>query len=125
MKEAFEFLQRARNQFDFGLIIIHHHRKKANDAQSRKQPDSMSDVYGSFYITAAVDFVLNLEETAADREEGTITLSMLKSRYSQIPAPTPLRRSNKLHFSVEEDIMKAFATTSTEEVEHDGPSLGL
>lgn len=123
MKEAFEFLQRARNQFDFALIIIHHHRKKANDAASRKQPNSLSDVYGSFYITAAVDFVLDLEVIGDDVDEGTITLSMLKNRYAAIPEPVKVVRNNKLHFEVAEDLVKRF----TEKGEDDDgePSLGL
>lgn len=121
MKEAFEFLQRARNQFDFGLIIIHHHRKKANDAQSKKRPNDLSDVYGSFYITAAVDFVLDLEERAEDLEEGTITLSHLKNRYARIPEPVKVIRNNKLHFDIAENVVRDFATgTSTE----GGLSLG-
>src|SRR5690606_6709875 len=43
MKTLFEFLQKARNTFKFGMVIIHHHRKKANDAQSKKQPDTLHD----------------------------------------------------------------------------------
>lgn len=100
MKTAFEFLQRVRNDYDFGLIIIHHHRKKANDAQSKKRPNDLSDVYGSFYITAAVDFVLDLEERGDDAEQGTITLSVLKNRYAAVPEPVKITRSNKLHFQI-------------------------
>lgn len=101
MKVAFEFLQRARNEFNFGLVIIHHHRKKANDAQSKKRANDLSDVYGSFYITAAVDFVLDLEERSEDADEGTLTLSYLKNRYAPIPEPVKVRRSANLHFSIE------------------------
>lgn len=122
MKTAFEFLQRARNQYDFGLIIVHHHRKKANDAQSKKRPNDLSDVYGSFYITAAVDFVLDLEERPEDTEEGTITLSELKNRYAAIPAPVKVARSKKLHFEVVEDMMRKFADR---EGDDDGPGLGI
>jgi RecA-family ATPase len=122
MKAAFEFLQRARNEYDFGLIIIHHHRKKANDAASRKQPDSLSDVYGSFYITAAVDFVLNLEVIGNDAEEGTITMSMLKSRYSAIPEPVKVVRNNKLHFDIADDLITKFTERGDDD---DNPSLGL
>ncbi len=100
MKTAFEFLQRVRNDYDFGLIIIHHHRKKANDAQSKKRPNDLSDVYGSFYITAAVDFVLDLEERGDDAEQGTITLSVLKNRYAAVPEPVKVTRNNKLHFEI-------------------------
>jgi DNA replication protein DnaC len=123
MKEAFEFLQRARNQYNFGLVIIHHHRKKANDAASKKRPNDLSDVYGSFYITAAVDFVLDLEERGEDLDEGTITLSMLKSRYSRIPEPQKIVRNDNLHFEIQEDLVRAF--TERGGPDDETPSLGL
>jgi len=122
MKTAFEFLQRARNQFDFGLVIIHHHRKKANDAQSKKRPNDLSDVYGSFYITAAVDFVLDLEERAEDIEDGTITLSMLKNRYARIPEPVKVVRNDKLHFDVK---TSAITFITKGDPDDENPSLGI
>lgn len=123
MKTAFEFLQRARNQYDFALIIIHHHRKKANDAQSKKRPNDLSDVYGSFYITAAVDFALDLEERAEDIEDGTITLSMLKNRYARIPEPVKVVRNDQLNF----DVQATHVTFITKEVDdgNEGPNLGV
>ena len=99
MKVAFEFLQRARNQYGFSLVIIHHHRKKANDAQSKKRPNDLSDVYGSFYITAAIDFALDLEERGEDAEEGVLTMALLKNRYARVPEPVKLARNDKLAFS--------------------------
>ena len=108
MKKLFSYLSRARNRHDFGMVIIHHHRKKANDAQSKKQPDTLHDVYGSYIITSTVDFVLNLEERPDDVDEKTLTLSMLKSRYSAVPEPVKVSRSEKLHFSVLQDIARKF-----------------
>lgn len=122
MKTLFEFLQKARNTYGFGMVIIHHHRKKANDAQSKKQPDTLHDVYGSFIITSTVDFVLNLEERPDDVEEKTITLTMLKSRYSAIPDPVKVVRNSKLHFDITEDVIAAFTEKGDDD---DGPSLGL
>lgn len=122
MKTLFEFLQKARNTFNFGMVIIHHHRKKANDAQSKKQPDTLHDVYGSYIVTSTVDFVLNLEERPDDVEEKTITLSMLKSRYSAIPEPVKVVRNNKLHFDIAEDLVKQFTEKGDDD---EGPTLGL
>lgn len=122
MKTLFEFLQKARNTYGFGMVIIHHHRKKANDAQSKKQADTLHDVYGSFIITSTVDFVLNLEERPDDVDEKTITLSMLKSRYSAIPDPVKVVRNNKLHFDITEDVIRAFTEKGDDD---EGPSLGL
>ena len=123
MKIAFEFLQKSRNQYDFALIIIHHHRKKANDAQSKKRPNDLSDVYGSFYITAAVDFVLDLEERAEDIDDGTITMSILKSRYSRIPEPVKMTRNDKLHFAV--NPANSMFITKEEPDDSGAPGLGL
>ena len=122
MKTLFEFLQKARNTFDFGLVIIHHHRKKANDAQSKKQPDTLHDVYGSYIVTSTVDFVLNLEERPDDVDEKTITMSMLKSRYAAIPDPVKVVRNDKLHFSIYDDLVRAFTEKGDED---EGPGLGL
>lgn len=108
MKTAFEFLQRARNQYDFALVIIHHHRKKANDAQSKKRANDLSDVYGSFYITAAVDFVLDLEERPENADDGLLTLSMLKNRYARIPEPVKISRSDTLAFTNHEEAILRF-----------------
>ena len=124
MKTAFEFLQKARNQYDFGLVIIHHHRKKANDAQSKKRPNDLSDVYGSFYITAAVDFVLDLEERSDDAENGTITLSMLKNRYARIPEPVKVVRNDKLHFDVQVSAV-TFISKGDHDDDNETPGLGL
>lgn len=124
MKKLFGFLHRARNRHDFGMVIVHHHRKKANDAQSKKQADTQHDVYGSFVIASTVDFIMNLEERPEDVEEKTITLSMLKSRYSATPEPVKLTRSSKLHFTVLEDLARKFLEGA---VQHDEntPSLSI
>lgn len=123
MKSLFKFLQHARNTYEFGMVIIHHHRKKANDAQSKKQADTLHDVYGSYIVTSTVDFVLNLEERPDDVDEKTITLSMLKSRYSAIPEPVKVVRNPKLHFDIAEDLIAQFTQRGDED--DDGPNLGL
>lgn len=120
MKSLFEFLQKARHTFNFSMVIIHHHRKKANDAQSKKQADVLHDVYGSYIVTSTVDFVLNLEERPDDIENKTITLSMLKSRYSAVPDPVKVVRNEKLHFSIEDDVIRQFTQRG-----EDGDGLGI
>lgn len=123
MKEMMEFLQRSRNKNGYGLVVIHHHRKKANDAQSKRRPNDQSDIYGSFYITAAIDFALDLEERPEDLEQGTITLSMLKSRYSRMAEPVKTTRNDQLHFDIQ-DISKMF-NHLTEGDDSGDPSLSL
>jgi hypothetical protein len=99
MKAMFDFLKVARNIYNFALVIVHHHRKKANDAQSKKRPDDQSDIYGSYIVSQAIDFALNLEEIGTDFDNGEITMSMLKNRFAPIPQPFKVARSSKLHFS--------------------------
>lgn len=125
MKEMLEFLQVSRNEHAYGLVVIHHHRKKANDAQSKKRPNDLSDIYGSFYITAAIDFALDLEERPEDPEDGTITLSMLKSRYSRVPEPVKVTRSDKLHFSIHDTGTMLTHLTQGEEAPDGDPGLGF
>jgi KaiC/GvpD/RAD55 family RecA-like ATPase len=98
MKLLFDFLKVARNHLHFSLVIVHHHRKKANDAQSKKTPDSQSDIYGSYIIASSVDFVINLEELGDDRKNGELSLSYLKNRYAPPIEPFKVRRSPQMHF---------------------------
>ena len=79
-------------------------------------------MYGSFYITAAVDFVLDLEERAEDIEDGTITLSMLKNRYARIPEPVKVVRNDKLHFDVK---TSAITFITKGDPDDENPSLGI
>lgn len=123
MKVLFQYLQKARNQFDFGMVIVHHHRKKANDAQSKKQPDTLHDVYGSYIVTSTVDFVLNLEERPDDVDEKTLTMSMLKSRYSAVPEPVKLHRNESLHFSEKSNLEERFLGAMNDDDEEPGLSL--
>lgn len=126
MKDMLEYLQVSRNKHEFGLVVIHHHRKKANDAQSKKRPNDLSDIYGSFYITAAIDFALDLEERPEDHDEGTITLSMLKSRYSRVPEPVKIVRNDRLNFDIQ-DTSKMFnhGTEGDSDERNNAPGLGL
>ena len=123
MKTLFGFLQRSRKQYEYSMVIIHHHRKKANDAQSKKTADTLADVYGSYIVTSTVDFVLNLEERPDDAEEKQLTLSMLKSRYSAIPEPAKVARNDKLHFSVLEDLANKFMGGEPLNVENTGLTI--
>lgn len=122
MKELFAYLQRARHEHNFGLVIIHHHRKKANDAQSKKAADTLHDVYGSYIVTSTVDFVINLEERPDDTDEKTLTMTRLKSRYSATPDPEKLHRNDKLHFSMHDNTTNKFLEGVPDA---EGPTLAL
>ena len=56
----------------------------------------------------------------------TLTLSMLKSRYSAVPEPVKVSRSEKLHFSVLQDIARKFLEGApTDDDSSPAPSLTI
>src|SRR5690606_31620860 len=90
-------LSGVRSKFGCAILIVHHNRKKANDAQ--KKNVELSDVYGSTYITTDVDFVLSLK---AEDEEGLLTVDTLKNRLGRtVPAFEIYRDNETLGFSLD------------------------
>lgn len=112
MKSLFDFLKLVRRYHNTGIVFIHHHRKKANDAQSRKQANSQSDIYGSYQISASVDFALDLEDRGADG--GELELKLLKARFTPIGETTMVARDENLHFTVAEVGTERFEHTLTD-----------
>lgn len=100
MSKLFAFLKVLRRYHQFGLIFIHHHRKKANDAQSRKQANTQSDIYGSYQIAATIDFALDLEDRGGD--DGLLDLQLLKARFRPTGDPVKISRDDDLHFAVQD-----------------------
>lgn len=123
MKKLFDFLKHVRRYHNTGIIFIHHHRKKANDAQARKQPNSQSDIYGSYQISASVDFALDLEDRGA--EGGELELKLLKARFTPIGETTMLARDENLHFTVAEVGEGNFETELPDPSGNGGLNLGL
>ena len=99
MKKLFDFLKVVRNHYDLSMAVVHHHRKKANDAQSKKTPDTQSDIYGSYYIAASCHYAINLEELGDDAKNKEMTMSLLKNRDAAPVDPFKVIRNDKLHFS--------------------------
>jgi archaellum biogenesis ATPase FlaH len=90
MKTLFDGLAVIRQEHDVSFLVVHHNRKKAADAQKSKGVE-LSDVYGSTYITAKVDFAINLTKM---EEKNLIQLTTLKNRLGVEPDPFELIRSN-------------------------------
>lgn len=90
MKTLFDGLAVVRQETGAAFVIIHHNRKKAADAQ-RSKGTELSDVYGSTYITAKVDFALNL---AKMEEKNVVQMTTLKNRLGVEPDPVELMRKN-------------------------------
>lgn len=90
MKTLFDGLAVIRQEHDVAFIVVHHNRKKAADAQKNKQVEQ-SDIYGSTYITAKVDFAVNLTKMEAPN---TVELATLKNRLGVEPDPFELIRKD-------------------------------
>jgi len=102
MSKMFAFLKALRRYHSFALVFIHHHRKKANDAQSRKQANTQSDIYGSYQIAATIDFALDLEDRGD--ENGYLDLHLLKARFRPVGDTEKISRDNDLHFHLTENL---------------------
>lgn len=89
MKTLFDGLAVVRQETKTAFVVIHHNRKKAADAQRSKRVE-LSDIYGSTYITAKVDFALNLTKM---EEKNVVQLDTLKNRLGTEPDPLELMRS--------------------------------
>lgn len=74
VKEVMHYLSAVRAKFGCSMLLVHHNRKKSNDAQ-KKQID-LSDMYGSTYIAADVDFVISLSKL----NDLNVQVSTLKNR---------------------------------------------
>lgn len=89
MKTLFDGLAVIRQETNTAFIVIHHNRKKAADAQKNKRVEQ-SDIYGSTYITAKVDFAVNLTKM---EEKNVVQLDVLKNRLGVEPDPFELMRT--------------------------------
>lgn len=88
MKTLFDGLAVVRQETGVAFLIIHHNRKKAADAQRNKKAE-LSDIYGSTYITAKVDFAINITKM---EEKNVVQLDTLKNRLDPEPEPFELIR---------------------------------
>lgn len=123
MSKLFAFLKALRRYHSFGMIFVHHHRKKANDAQSRKQANSQSDIYGSYQIAATIDFALDLEDR--NDEYGYLDLHLLKARYIPVGDPIKVMRDDSLHFTSQENMTALTSQVMHSPTENGDPNVNL
>ena len=97
VKNLIHYLSTVRNKYNTSLLVIHHNRKKPNDAQ--KKSVELSDVYGSTYIATDADFVMNLHATTTDM----VAVTMVKNRLGPTPEPFEIHRDKNLTFSIDFD----------------------
>lgn len=87
-----EYLDKARLQYHCSMLFVHHNRKRSQDAT---QDIELSDMYGSNYIAANVDFVLNLRRSANPSQ---LVVSSLKNRLGPDVQPFEITRDENLYF---------------------------
>jgi hypothetical protein len=97
VKNLIHYLSTVRAKYGTSLLVIHHNRKKPNDAQ--KKSVELSDVYGSTYIATDADFVMNLHATTTDM----VAVTMVKNRLGPTPEPFEIHRDSNLTFSIDFD----------------------
>ena len=95
VKNLIHYLSTVRAKYNTSLLVIHHNRKKPNDAQ--KKSVELSDVYGSTYIATDADFVMNLHATTEDM----VAVTMVKNRLGPTPEPFEIHRDKYLTFSMD------------------------
>jgi hypothetical protein len=97
VKNLIHYLSNIRAKYNTSLLVIHHNRKKPNDAQ--KKSIELSDVYGSTYIATDADFVMNLHSVT----ENVVGVTMVKNRLGPTLPPFEIHRDKHLTFSMDFD----------------------
>ena len=97
VKNLIHYLSTVRNKYNTSLLVIHHNRKKPNDAQ--KKSVELSDVYGSTYIATDADFVMNLHATTQEN----VAVTMIKNRLGPTIEPFEIHRDEYLTFGMDFD----------------------
>jgi KaiC/GvpD/RAD55 family RecA-like ATPase len=97
VKSLIHYLSNIRAKYNTSLLVIHHNRKKPNDAQ--KKSVELSDVYGSTYIATDADFVMNLHATTQEN----VAVTMIKNRLGPTPEPFEIHRDEYLTFGMDFD----------------------
>ena len=97
VKNLFHYLSYARSRYQCAMLVIHHNRKKPNDGQNHDT--TLSDVYGSTYITTDVDFVVSLKKVS----KRVLSLESLKNRLGETQDAFEINRDDNLHFHLDLD----------------------
>lgn len=118
VKKVMDFADQIRMHHDCSVMFIHHDRK----AQiGNKKPNSLEDVYGSFYITATATTVVGMWQN--DKTYG-IELSYLKVRLAAAPNKQFITRTERgLSFEIlaADNLVKMAASGSKDEQGSESP----
>lgn len=104
-KALMEYLAKLRKKYRCSMVFVHHMRKAPNEAAKKKEIE-LSDMYGSTFIAAEVDFVLALRRET----KNVLEVSPIKMRLGPLEDPFEIWRDEHLHFSIDlENIANQFA----------------
>jgi archaellum biogenesis ATPase FlaH len=98
MKEFFSYLAVTRKRHKCSVILIHHNRKRSNE-QKKSGEVMLDDVYGSRFISAALDFVVSIRESSPN----VLAMDMLKCRLGKRIESFEMTRDSNLFFSTDMD----------------------
>jgi archaellum biogenesis ATPase FlaH len=116
VKALFSYLANTREKYGTAMVIVHHNRKKSNDAQ--KKDIELNDVYGSYLIGGEVDFTLSIKKTDTPN---VLTIEMLKNRLGKEQPPFEVARDGNLHFDQAMDLeLTNFKNREEEDAELSG-----
>ena len=63
-KTLMHYLSTLKARYGCSIVVVHHNRKRPNEGKT-KHVISLSDVFGSVFLTAEPDFVVNIDKRAA------------------------------------------------------------
>jgi KaiC/GvpD/RAD55 family RecA-like ATPase len=107
VKDFFKYLKIVRQKYKCSMVIVHHNRKKSNNAQ-QKHDVEQSDIYGSTFIVAEVDFVVSIRKQDPSNDS-LLAIDMLKNRLGKTIPPFDVYRDKTLGFSIDfENLMENF-----------------
>lgn len=103
VKALVKYLAITRKKYSTSMVVVHHNRKKPNTNENKEV--EQSDVYGSVFISAALDFILSLNL----KSPSLLGVHHLKNRLGKTQLPFEMVRDEFLGFSIDfENIMNQF-----------------
>lgn len=93
-KMLMEYLDGLREKYKVAMYMIHHNRKAPADGSREIR---LEDMYGSQFIAANVDFVLNLRS----QMRGVVTVDSLKVRLAEERPPFDIIRDENLMYHLD------------------------
>lgn len=116
VKSFMAYLAKVRTRYNTAILMVHHNRKKSSDQQMTGV--EISDIYGSQFIAAAVDFVLTLNSLSQD----VVNVTHVKNRLGPTLEAFEIARNKNLTFSLDfEHVRDNFPTRERPGIDPEGP----